>query len=198
MHDQHDHGHSHAAQGRPIWLFMAATAMATTVSTLAATAMVKAEATEPVAVTCSCEAPAGASALAPPAAEGPAVAEALAVAEEPEQLAIEPAAPVAAPIMAKVEGALDKDIIRRVVMAHINEVRYCYNEGLALDPELAGRVVVAFTIGPKGKVTRSTAESEMEGEVPGCIASAVSRWMFPKPRDGQEVAVHYPFELEPG
>jgi hypothetical protein len=53
---------------------------------------------------------------------------------------------------AEVQGALDKDIIRRIVRAHINEVRYCYNQALARDPNAKGRVAVQFTIGGTGKV----------------------------------------------
>lgn len=208
-----------AAQGRPIWIFMAATAMATTISTLAATAMVKAEATAPVAVTCACDvptpvvvpAPAAPAPEAPrPAAESNALDEMVApsiapAAEAPEQAeAPEPAADPLAPTAARpapkaeVEGALDRDIIRRIVRAHISEVRECYDAGLQHDPELAGRVAVQFVIGPKGKVTRATAESEMEGDVPACIAKAVEGWLFPRPADGKDVAVAYPFVLEPG
>jgi hypothetical protein len=54
--------------------------------------------------------------------------------------------------VAQVVGGLDKDLIRRVVRAHINEVRYCYNQGLAKDPNLKGRVAVQFQIGSTGKV----------------------------------------------
>jgi outer membrane biosynthesis protein TonB len=195
--------HPEAAQGRPVWIFMAATAMATTVSTLAATALVKAEATEPVAVTCTCDVPTPVAvpAPAPPAAEAPpapTVPQAPAVEASTDEASTDETSEQAAePPKAEVEGALDKEVIRRVVAAHINEVRHCYNEGLAGDPSLAGRVVVHFTIDPRGKVTRSTAESEMEGEVPTCIAKAVGRWAFPKPREG-EVKVSYPFLLEPG
>lgn len=178
---------------------MVATAMATTISTLAATAMVQAESTEPVAVTCACEAPAVA---APPVqAESP-----VQQAEEPAQPAEAPAPAVDSSVTnsdeptpkAEVDGALDKDLIRRIVRAHIGEVRYCYNEGLEHDPELAGRVVVDFVIGPEGKVTRSFAHSDMEGDVPDCIATAVSHWRFPRPADGEDVSVKYPFVLEPG
>lgn len=178
----------------PVWMFMAATAMATTISTLAATALVKADANEPVAVACTCETPAPAAVAETPA-ETPAEAEADQRVTPPMQQGIT----VAPPPAAEVEGALSKDIIRRIVKAHINEVRYCYNEGLQGDPELAGRVAVSFTIGGSdGKVSRSEAESDMEGEVPECIAKAVGRWMFPKPADGEDVQVTYPFVLEPG
>lgn len=194
--------HEHeGAQARPVWLFMVATAMATTVSTLAATAMVNSEApeaTQPTQVSCTCEAPAAIPVVAAPAAP-PAPAEPIAAAPMPVQTAEPVVASEGAPApKAEVVGSLDKDVIRRIVRAHIGEVRYCYNEGLAHDPELAGHVDVEFVIGAAGKVTRSVAHSEMEGEVPECIAKAVSRWMFPRPSDGGDVAVTYPFVLEPG
>lgn len=206
----HDHD-TNGAQARPVWAFMAATAMATTISTLAATAMVKGESTEPVAVTCSCDTPAAAPVVqteAPVQAEAPAPPEAPVQADAPVQ-AEAPARAEDAPIVpskverssapkAEVDGALDRDVIRRIVRAHIGEVRYCYNEGLEHDPELAGRVVVSFVIGAEGKVTRSSADADFEGDVPDCIAKAVSGWLFPRPADGKDVAVKYPFVLEPG
>ncbi len=99
-----------------------------------------------------------------------------------------------------VKGKLDKDIIRRIVRAHINEVRYCYNQGLARDPDLDGRVAVQFTIGPTGKVpvavvSKSTIADKRVGE---CIAKAVKRWKFPKPPGGGNAVVTYPFRLTPG
>lgn len=101
---------------------------------------------------------------------------------------------------ASVKGSLDKDIIRRIVRAHINEVRYCYNQGLVRDPSLEGRVAVQFTIGPKGTVPVSVVASTSLGDknVGNCIAKAVKRWKFPKPTDGGVVVVTYPFSLSPG
>ncbi len=101
---------------------------------------------------------------------------------------------------AKVTGALDKDIIRRIVRAHINEVRHCYNTGLSKDPNLKGRVVVQFTIGPTGKVPSAVVQSSTlkDASVGNCIAKAVRRWKFPKPRGGGNVIVGYPFVLQPG
>lgn len=95
---------------------------------------------------------------------------------------------------------VDKDIIRRVVRAHINEVRHCYNQGLARRPNLRGRVAVQFTIGPRGTVPLSVvAESSVkDANVGRCIAKAVKRWRFPKPRFGGNAIVTYPFVLNPG
>jgi hypothetical protein len=101
---------------------------------------------------------------------------------------------------ARVDGALDSDIVRRVVRAHINEVRACYNQGLTRDPELEGRVEVAFTIGSTGNVVTSTLGDSTLGDrrVGDCIARSSKRWRFPKPRGGGLVQVRYPFALSPG
>ena len=101
---------------------------------------------------------------------------------------------------ATVKGSLDKDIIRRIVRAHINEIRYCYNQGLTKEPDLEGRVAVKFTIGGTGKVTDSeVATTSLDNEdVEDCIAKAVKRWKFPRPTGGGNVVVTYPFVLSPG
>ncbi len=200
---------------QPIWLFMAATAMATTISTLAATAIVKADSAEPVTVDCACQ-------TAEPVCQKQPTTAPVATPEAPTPGEVAPrATPAAAPEPAPapsratakdstpraqlasmgVEGGLDKDIIRRIVRAHINEIRYCYNEGLAEDPTLAGRVVIKMTIdGSKGTVTESEVASTTleDSDVPECIAKATTRWKFPKSADGNKVVVSYPFVLEPG
>ena len=101
---------------------------------------------------------------------------------------------------AAVKGALDKDIIRRIVRAHINEVRHCYNKGLANNPILAGRIAVKFTILASGKVGNASIDSTTldDKTVGQCITKAVKRWKFPKPQGGGKVHVTYPFVLEPG
>ena len=101
---------------------------------------------------------------------------------------------------AKVTGNLDQDIIRRIVRAHINEVRSCYNAGLHPSPNLQGRVAIEFVIDATGKVTSSTVkESTLKDTTTSeCIAKAVKRWQFPKPKGGGTVTVVYPFSLSPG
>ena len=72
-------------------------------------------------------------------------------------------------------GALDKQIIRRIVRAHINEVRHCYNQGLDKDPELKGEVQIHFVISAKGTVATSKVKATtLPGpEVATCMAKAV-------------------------
>jgi Ca-activated chloride channel family protein len=100
---------------------------------------------------------------------------------------------------AEVRGSLERAIIQRIVRAHINEVRHCYNKGLVMDPNLAGRVVIQFVIGALGKVTVSAvAESDLsDAKVGQCIAGAVKKWTFPKTDGGSTVLVNYPFLLSP-
>ena len=99
-----------------------------------------------------------------------------------------------------IRGAVDKDVIRRIVRNHINEVRHCYNQGLTKDPNLKGRVAVQFSIGPTGRVKLAViAESSLKDRnVANCIAGAVKRWKFPRPDSGGHVLVTYPFALSPG
>lgn len=102
---------------------------------------------------------------------------------------------------ASVHGSLDKDIIRRIVRAHINEVRSCYSAGLAKDPDLNGQVTVEFVIGADGLVGEAqpvNSDDFQDQEVVECIAKAAESWKFPKPQGGGKVIVTYPFDLEPG
>jgi hypothetical protein len=98
-----------------------------------------------------------------------------------------------------VKGPLDKDIIRRIVRSHINEIRFCYNRGLERDPRLGGVVTIDFTILADGKVRDGKLASTTlrDAAVPECIIQAIQRWTFPKPENQATVAVSYPFELAP-
>ncbi len=99
---------------------------------------------------------------------------------------------------ADVRGSLSKEVIRRIIRRHINEVRFCYEQELNQRPDLQGRVAVKFIISPTGAVqTAGIASSTMRNaRVEGCIAKAVRRWTFPAPEGGGIVVVTYPFVLQ--
>jgi hypothetical protein len=111
-----------------------------------------------------------------------------------------PKVPVAAIEKDKVTGDVDRDLIRRIVRAHLNEVRSCYNAGLTRNPNLAGRVTIQFSIVGTGKVASAVVESNTTGDsaVGNCIAQAVKRWKFPRVRNGGTALVSYPFRLSAG
>lgn len=93
-------------------------------------------------------------------------------------------------------GSIDKEVIRRVIRRHINEVRFCYEKGLAKNPALQGNVAVKFTIGQSGAVTAAEVKQSTlnQPEVESCITNRVLRWQFPAPHGGN-VSVTYPFVL---
>jgi hypothetical protein len=95
-------------------------------------------------------------------------------------------------------GSLDKELIRRVIHAHRNEIRYCYERALTANPGLWGKVTVNFVIGPNGSVQVSKIrETTMNNaDVENCIAQKVKTWKFPEPKGGGIVDVTYPFVLK--
>jgi TonB family protein len=98
-----------------------------------------------------------------------------------------------------VKGGLDREIIRRIIRRHLNEVKFCYEQALVTQPGLAGRVLVRFAIAPSGQVLSSVIESSTlaNPRVEQCTSQAVRRWEFPQPSGGGLVMVSYPFVLAP-
>jgi hypothetical protein len=98
----------------------------------------------------------------------------------------------------KTIGGIDKEIVRRVVHKHLNEVKFCYEKELMKRPEIAGRVMSQFTIGSNGMVVASGISSTTLHDAPAeqCIAEAIKRWEFPRPDGGGIVMVQYPFVLK--
>lgn len=98
---------------------------------------------------------------------------------------------------ADVRGSLSKEVIRRVIHRHINEVRFCYEQELSQRPDLEGRVSVKFIISPTGAVQTSVVDASTlnDAKVDSCIIQAVRRWTFPAPEGGGIVVVTYPFVL---
>ncbi len=100
---------------------------------------------------------------------------------------------------ATVQGTLDKEIIRRIVRRHLNEVKYCYQGALPRRPTLEGRLVTQFTIAPSGRVLAAVVQSSTlkELSVESCVISAIKRWEFPAPERGGLAMVSYPFTFSP-
>lgn len=100
---------------------------------------------------------------------------------------------------ADVHGSLSKEVIRRVVQRHLNEIKFCYEQQLSQRPDLRGRVVAAFIIAADGRVQSASVRESDLGSPPAesCIAQAIQRWSFPAPEGGGIVVVNsYPFVLE--
>jgi hypothetical protein len=104
------------------------------------------------------------------------------------------------PVSSSVEGWLDKEIVRRVVRHHIDEMKSCYERELVKNRRLRGEAMFQFTISPDGLVTaarlqRSTLRSPRTA---GCVVAAIRTWQFPHPLEPHDVAVSYLFYFVPG
>jgi TonB family protein len=99
----------------------------------------------------------------------------------------------------KGEGDTSKEIVRRIIRRHINEVKYCYEQELTRQPKLAGNIDVQFTVAPSGLVSAANVKRSTIGNarVESCTVEAVRRWQFPKPLDGKNLIITYPFVLTP-
>jgi hypothetical protein len=92
--------------------------------------------------------------------------------------------------------------IKQVVQYHAPSIQKCY-EGVIADmgknpPE--GRVMVAFNILPSGLTTQVKVDkkkSSIKNErVQDCVADDIRSWEFPKPTDGREHPIVFPFDLK--
>lgn len=95
----------------------------------------------------------------------------------------------------QVEEGLTKDEVGKVIHAHMSEIRYCYESSMVRNPDVEGKLMLDFNIGPNGFVTRATVResSLQDARLDDCIIRRLTKWAFPKPKGGVNVAVAYPF-----
>ncbi len=91
-----------------------------------------------------------------------------------------------------VTGQLDQSVIRRFLRRQLPRIQRCYEKRVAVDPKLAGTVVVDFEIDRAGRVTSVDAEG-VDPAVSNCVAKQVQAIRFPKPRDNGTAKARYSF-----
>jgi hypothetical protein len=100
---------------------------------------------------------------------------------------------------AQVLGAIDPELIRRVIREHASQVRYCYEQQLAITPRLQGKVAIQWQIDAQGRASQTVVEKGettlASDEVQRCIMSRIVTWAFPKPKGGGIAIVKYPWIL---
>jgi hypothetical protein len=98
-----------------------------------------------------------------------------------------------------VSGRLPPEVVTRIVRRSFGSFRVCYEQGLARDPRLAGKVVTKLVIDEKGavaKAARDAATTLGDAAVVSCIVGTFSRMTFPQP-EGGIVTVVVPLVLRP-
>jgi len=91
-------------------------------------------------------------------------------------------------------GRYDRSLVDGVVKRNLAAIRYCYQREVNLNPSLAGKVTVRFTIAADGSVSSATTKSSTLNSpaVETCINGRFMRMSFPAPTSGL-VIVTYPF-----
>ena len=92
-------------------------------------------------------------------------------------------------------GTIDKEGIRRVVIANKRQIQACYEKALNQEPDLHGKVVLEWDIGAKGKVLGARVKSSTLNSalVEQCMVSHLKSWRFPEPPADQIAVVAFPF-----
>ncbi|MDP3155928.1 MAG: AgmX/PglI C-terminal domain-containing protein [Archangium sp.] len=96
-------------------------------------------------------------------------------------------------------SCIDKELIRKVINGHRDQIRFCYELALQQAPALAGKVSVQFAVASSGfvaqaRVENSSARSEALSE---CLVSRVRTWQFPVGKQSAGYKVTYPFVFKP-
>ena len=95
-------------------------------------------------------------------------------------------------------GQLDSGSISRVINRRASRIQQCYERKLKVNPKLAGKVIVNFTIGRAGRVTQAKPVTDSVGSgVGSCVAQVVKGFRFPRPKGGN-VMVNKTFVFDSG
>jgi outer membrane biosynthesis protein TonB len=97
-------------------------------------------------------------------------------------------------------GSMDPDVIRRILLDHLPQFRYCYQKELErTGAEASGTVKLDFTIGASGHVSQAGIEgaSGLPTEVKKCVVSVLRGIAFPEPMGGGTVGVKQPMNFYP-
>jgi hypothetical protein len=100
---------------------------------------------------------------------------------------------------ATVMGSIDKELVRKVIQDHAAQIRYCYEQQLAVNPKLQGKVSIKWIIQADGSATNAQVEGGAttleDDKVHACMISRIQSWAFPKPKGGGIAVITYPWIL---
>jgi len=100
---------------------------------------------------------------------------------------------------AVVMGSVDKELIRKVIQDHASQIRYCYEQQLAVNPRLQGKVAIKWVINGDGSASSPQIDhsgtSLEDAKVHDCMMARITSWQFPKPKGGGIAVITYPWIL---
>ena len=91
--------------------------------------------------------------------------------------------------------------IKQVVLSYQPRVQGCHEEAMVGAKPIAGLVKVAFTITPDGYVKGAKVDKKAliikDNGLHDCLAAVVGTMVFPRPPDGKDHPIEFPFNLKP-
>ena len=95
----------------------------------------------------------------------------------------------------------NQDTIRELVRAKQPQIERCWEQYLvSQDKPVDGKLQTKFVITPAGSVRNATVLKKgttvKNSELHKCVATVLSTLTFPKPPDGKDHPVEYPFNLK--
>jgi outer membrane biosynthesis protein TonB len=97
-------------------------------------------------------------------------------------------------------GSMDPDTIRRILLEHLPQFRYCYQRELEkTGAEASGAIKLNFTIGASGHVAQAGVDgsSSLPTDVKKCVVGVLKGITFPEPMGGGTVEVKQPMNFYP-
>jgi hypothetical protein len=96
-------------------------------------------------------------------------------------------------------GSMDPEVIKRILLDHLAQFRYCYQSELerSNSDKIAGVLNLNFDIGSSGRVQRVnvTGAQSINSNIKGCVAGVLKGIGFPEPQGGGTVEVKQPMNF---
>ena len=98
----------------------------------------------------------------------------------------------------KILGAVDPELIRKLLREYIPHFRHCYQKELKTNPKLNGIFDLDFQITSKGRGARLkilNSKTAFTSKGLNCLTRVINRIQFPRPRGGGTVDVVQPLNF---
>jgi hypothetical protein len=98
-----------------------------------------------------------------------------------------------------VSAGLPPEVVTRITRQNVGRFRVAYERGLKRNKNLAGRIVVQFTIAPDGSVSKASEQgsSLSDSDVIHDVVRSLANLSFPNPAGGGPVLVTLPLDFSP-
>lgn len=73
-------------------------------------------------------------------------------------------------------------LLAKIQRDYMIGLKRCFQKGLATDPSLRGKIALTLTVDERGRVSSAEARG-LTPEVDSCIATGMTSWRFPAPKD---------------